>query len=114
MMAKLLVQAVVTSKAFKKNRTKPPFSDWETVSVEAFLILCLGNYEKTWWCAKKLRVDSGPPPLSGHELEELYQRHYTRKSNGTKQSWSKKDEGFQWSHGKGSFLIKGQKWKEVQ
>jgi hypothetical protein len=47
MMAKL-VQAVVTSKAFKKNRTKHPFSDWVTVSDEAFSILCLGNYEKTW------------------------------------------------------------------
>jgi hypothetical protein len=69
-MAKL-VQAVVTSKAFKKNRTKHPFSDWETVSDEAFLILCLGNYEKTWR-AKKLRVNNGPPPPSGHEVEDPY------------------------------------------
>ena len=37
MMAKL-VQAVVTSKAFKKNRTKHPFSDWVTAPNEAFLI----------------------------------------------------------------------------
>ena len=64
MMAKL-VQAVVTSKALKKNWTKHLFRDWVTVSDEAFLILCLGNYEKT--CrAKKLRVNNGPPPPSGH------------------------------------------------
>jgi hypothetical protein len=69
MMAKL-VQAVVMSKAFKKNRTKHPFSDcWVTASDEAFLILRLGHYEKTWR-AKELRVNNGPPPPSGHEVED--------------------------------------------
>jgi hypothetical protein len=66
MMAKL-VQAFVTSNAFKKNQSKHPFSDWVTVSDEAFLILCLGNYEKTWR-AEKLRVNNGPRPPSGHEV----------------------------------------------
>jgi hypothetical protein len=94
MMAKL-VQAVVTSKAFKKNRTKPPFSDWETVSIEAFLILCLGNYEKTRWCAKKLRVDNGPPPQSGHEVEELIpEPHYTGKVMGQSKAGQKRIKVF--------------------
>jgi hypothetical protein len=101
MMAKL-VQAVVTSKAFKKNQTTHPFSDWVTVSNEAFLILCLGNYEETWR-AERLRVNDGPPPRR-HEVEEpIPEPCYTGKSNGTKQSWSKRDGGVQWLHGKGSF-----------
>jgi hypothetical protein len=103
-MMAILVQTVVTSKAFKKNRTKHPFSDWVTVSNDGFLILCLGNYEKKWR-AKKLRVNNGPaPPPSGHEVEEpITEPRYTGKSSGTKQSWSKRDDGFQWLHGKGSF-----------
>ena len=64
MMAKLL-QAVVTSKALKKNRTKHPFSDRVTSFDEAFIILCLGNYEKTWR-AKTRRMNNGSPPPSGH------------------------------------------------
>jgi hypothetical protein len=46
MMAEL-VQAVVMSKALRKKWKKHPFSDWVKASDEAFLILCLDNYEKT-------------------------------------------------------------------
>ena len=53
----------------ENNWTRHPCSNWVTVSDGAFLVLCLGNYEKTW-CAKKLRVNKGPPPPSGHEVEE--------------------------------------------
>jgi hypothetical protein len=89
MMAKL-VQSVATPKAFKKNQAMHPFTDWVTVSDEAFLILlCLGNYERIWH-AQKLRLNNGPPPLSGHEVGELIpEPRYTGKRNGTKQSWSK-------------------------
>ena len=68
MMAKL-VQAFVTSNAFKKNQSKHPFSDWVTVSDDAFLISCRGNYEMTC-CAVKHSVNNGSPPPSKHEEEE--------------------------------------------
>ena len=68
-MTEKLVQAVVTSKAFYKSRTKHPFSDWVTVSDDAFLISCRGNYEMTC-CAVKHSVNNGSPPPSKHEVEE--------------------------------------------
>ena len=52
--------------------------------------LCLGDYERIWH-PKKLRVNNNPPPSSQHEVEDLIpESHYTRKSNGTKQSWANK------------------------
>jgi hypothetical protein len=83
-----LVQAVVTSKAFNKNWTKHPFR--VIVSDEAFLSLCPVNYEWTW-LAKNIRVNKGPQPPSGQEVEEpTPEPRYTGKSDGTEQSWSEK------------------------
>ena len=80
----ILVQAVGTSKAFKKNRTKHPFSDWVAVSDEAFLIECLVNYERTWR-AEKFEVNNGSPPPSEHYVNEpTPEPQFTGQSYGTK------------------------------
>ena len=111
-MAKL-VQAVVRSKAFKKDRTKHPFScDWVTVSDEVFLIFCLGNYEKTWR-AKNLGWTTAHRQQADMKRKCRYQNHITpEKVMGQSKAGQERDEGFQWLYGKGSLRL-GQRWKEV-
>jgi hypothetical protein len=104
-----LIQAIVTCRVFKKNRTKNLFSEWVTVSDEAFLILCLVNYEKKWRYQKLQNLMGESPPPSSSDSDEDEETddenfedkkpkarnqdrkpraRYTGKDKGTKKSWS--------------------------
>jgi hypothetical protein len=103
-----LVQTVVTYKVYRMNRTTRPFSEWVTVSDEAFLIICLENYSTRWRYEQELK-DMGlkPPSGKGRAKKGSPQKgngnkgsakgepmvpnaRYTGKHKGTKKSWSKK------------------------
>ena len=85
-----LIQAVVSYRMYKMNRTTRPLSEWVTVSDEAFLIICLENYSKMWRY-ETLLERMGPPPESEYaEGDAVPTARYTGKQKGTKRSWSKK------------------------
>lgn len=78
-----LIQAVVTYKRYKMNRTTKPFSEWVTVSDEAFLIVCLENYARAWQY-ERLLENVGDPP----EGDAIPVPKFTGKEMGTRKSWS--------------------------
>jgi hypothetical protein len=83
-----LIQAVVTYKVYKMNRTTRPFSEWVMVSDEAFLIICLENYSRRWRYEKEVQqMGSSPPSAEGNPMPTA---RYTGKHKGTKRSWSKR------------------------
>ena len=83
-----LIQAVVSYKKFKMNRTTRPFSKWVTVADEAFVVSCLHNYLHVWEYERLLDT-AGETTLQGdHEVPVA---RYTGKETGTRNSWS--DEG---------------------
>ena len=64
-----LIQTVVTYNVYKMNRTTRPFSEWVTVSDEAFLIICLENYSRKWQYEKELKeMGSKPPRAKGEPM----------------------------------------------
>jgi hypothetical protein len=80
-----LIQAVVSYKKFKMNRTTRPFSKWVTVADEAFVIACLHNYVHVWEY-ERLLVTAGETTLQGdHEVPVA---RFTGKETGTRNSWS--------------------------
>ena len=86
-----LIPAVVTYKVYRMNRTtRRPFSEWATVSDEAFLIICLENYSKMWWYEKHLQQMGSPPKGEDAEGDPIPTAPYTGKQKGTKRSWSKR------------------------
>ena len=103
----MLIQAIVTYRTFRNNRTKNLFSDWVTVSDEAFLLLCLDNYRVKWRYQKLHSNTTGEPPSGGSEEDEDDEEdrkpkacnndgekpsraRWTGKDKGTKRSWSNK------------------------
>ena len=84
-----LIQTVVTYKVYKMNRTTRPFSEWVTVSDEAFLIICLKNYSRRWRYEKELK-EMGSKPPSAKDEPPMPPARYTGKHKGTKKSWSKR------------------------
>ena len=85
-----LIQAVVSYRVYKMNRTTRPLSEWVTVSDEALLIICLENYSKMWRY-ETLLERMGPPPESEYaEGDAAPTARYTGKQKGTKRSWSKR------------------------
>ena len=85
-----LIQAVVTYKVYKVNRTTRPLSEWVTVSDEAFLIICLENYSKMWRYEKQHQQMGMPPKGEDAEGDLKPTARYTGKQKGTKRSWSKR------------------------
>jgi hypothetical protein len=84
------IQAVVTYKVYKMNRTTRPFSEWVTVSDEAFLIICLENYSRMWRYEKQLQQMGSLPKGDDDEGNPIPTARYTGKQKGTKRSWSKR------------------------
>ena len=85
----LLIQGVVTYKRYKMNRTIKPFSEWVTVSDEAFLLLCLENYGASWTA----EVDGRRNKTGDRESNETTRAaaKYTGRDKGTRVGWS--DDG---------------------
>ena len=85
-----LIQAVVMYKVYKMNRTTRPFSEWVTVSGEAFLIICLEKYSRMWRYEKQLQQMGLPPKSEDAEGDPIPTAYYTGKQKETKRSWSKR------------------------
>jgi len=89
-----LIQAVVTYKKFRMNRTTNPLSEWVTVTDEAFLLLCLANYSNVWIheCFEEPQMTQTPAESAAHENESAPLPCWTAGvgQGGRKRSWSKK------------------------
>ena len=82
-----LIQGVVTFKRFKMNRTIKPFSEWVTVSDEAFLLLCLENYGASW--RAEVHGKSNKTGTNREQSNETtIAAKYTGRDKGTRVGWS--------------------------
>ena len=84
-----LIRPIITYRKFKMNRTTSPFSEWVSISDEAFLLICLDNYSLVWRHEKLLQTMGNPPD----ENTVAPLTRYTGKDKGTRNSWS--DMGIQ-------------------
>ena len=86
-----LIQGVVTFKRFKMNRTIKPFSEWVTVSDEAFLLLCLENYGASWRAEVHGKQNKTAGTTKNREQsneQTTIAAKYTGRDKGTRVGWS--------------------------
>ena len=91
-----LASAVVGRKVYIDNRMTKSLSEWFTLTVKAFLLLCLELYVHKWnqeWAQTSLAPVAAARQQEGEQKAGDEDALYTGKSRGTKRSWSK--DGFE-------------------